>query len=361
VRLLLVLLFAVLSVPAAAGDVVEEIAAKVNGEVITKSDLERARQNLRQELLQQHGGATAQFREAYERREKELLKDLIDQSLLNQRGRDLGMSVETELIKRLDRIRQQAGLKTLDELERAVTAQGGSYEDFKANIRNGMLTQQVIGREVGSHVQIPADRIKAHYDENREKFERSEQVHIRLILLLTEGKDGAELQGVETKAQEVLEKVKAGQNFADLATEFSDGETAKTAGGDIGWFKRGQMASELEQVAFGLKRGQTSELIRTRYGLAILKVEEKHEEGVPALPVVEQEIQEILYMREIQPRVQKYLEKLRQEAYIEVKPGYTDTGPSSNVNYARLIPRELSEDELLAPLEKKRRRWYWPF
>ncbi len=361
-RLLAPVLLAVLALPARAGDVIEEIAAKVNSEVITKSELERARAALRQELQQQYQGNVLQFQAAFAEREKDLLRELIDQSLLLQRGKDMNINVETEVVKRLDRIRKDMGLATLDDLERAVNAQGGSFEDFKSSIKNNLITQQLIGREVGSRIQITQDRLKKYYEENQQKFDRPEEVRIGEILISTEGKEGTELEAAEKKAKEVLGKIRKGGNFADLAQQYSDGTTAKSAGGDIGWFRRGMMAREIEEVAFKLKKGEVSEPIRTKFGLQIIKVEDRHDAGIPPLAAVEGEIQEALYLQEIQPALRQYLTKLREEAYIEVKPGYTDSGAAANYDYARLVPKEMSEEELLAPKGKRRgRSWLPPF
>lgn len=359
-RFLLTLVLAALSLPVTAGEIVEEIAAKVNSEVITKSELERSRQALRQELQQQLANDPMQFQTAYAQREKDLLRDLIDQALIVQRGKDLNINVDTDVVKRLDRIRKEMGLNTLEDLERAVNSQGASFEDLKTNIKNELIRQQVVGREVGSRIQITQERIKTYYDENKQKLERPEEVRIREILVSTEGKEGAELQAAEKKAKEVLEKVKKGGNFADLAVQYSDGATAKTGAGDIGFFKRGMLNPEIEKIAFDLKRGQTSDIIRTKYGFEIIRVEEKHLAGIPTLADAEPDIQEALYMEDIQPAYRKYLSKLRDDAYLEVKPGYTDTGASGTESYSRLVPKDMTEDELIAPKGRRGRRSLLP-
>lgn len=354
-------LLAALSLPAVGGEIIEEIAAKVNSEVITKSELERRRMELRQELQRQYQGNPLQFQAAYAQAEKDLLRDLIDTALLLQRGKDLNISVDTEVVKRLDRTRKELGLNTLDDLEKAVNAQGGNFEDYRTGIKNQLITQQVVGREVGSHVQITQDRVKKYYDENKEKFERPEEVRVREILISTEGKEGAELAAAEKKAKEVQEKLAAkNANFAELAAQYSDGATAKTDGGDIGFFRRGMMAPEIEKVAFSLKKGQLSDMIRTKYGLLFIKVEEKHEAGIPSQSAIEPEIQEALYMQDLQPALRQYLKKLREEAYIVVKPGYVDSGGTSDENYARLVPKDVSEDELIAPKGKHGGRSWLP-
>lgn len=362
VRWILACLLVALGVPAMRGDIIEEIVAKVNAEIITRSELERSKLALRQELQQQFQGQGLQLEAAYAQREKDLLRELIDQALLLQRGRDMNLNVDIEVVRQMDAIRKQMGLNTLDDLERAAAAQGMSFEDFKTGIKNRLITQQVIGREVGSRIQVTQDRVKKFYEENKQKFERPEQVRIRGILISTEGKEGAELEAAEKLAKDVLEKIRKGGNFPELAQQHSDDSNSKPAGGDMGYFRRGMLAKEIEETAFRIRRGEVSDPIRTRYGLMIIKVEEKHAAGIPPQAEVEQEIQEAIYMQEMQPALRQYLAKLREEAYIEVKPGYVDTGASGNPDYARLIPKDISEDELIAPKDRRgRRSWLPPF
>ena len=336
---LLLCLWLAWSAPAVAGEIIEEIAAKVNGEIITKSELERA---------------------GYSGQENNLLRDLIDQLLLLQQGKELNLNVDIAVIKRLDQIRKDAGLETVKDMERAISAEGLSYEDFKVDIKNRLITQQVIGREVGSRIQITQEQMRKYYEENKQELDRPEEVLIREILIATEGKEGSELEAAEERAREVQEKVSKNGDFAKLAEEYSDGVTAKTRGGNIGYFRRGQLAKEIEEVAFRLNKGETSDLIRTKYGWLVIKVEEKHEGGIPPLTSIESQVQEALYMQQLQPELRKFLDKLREQAYIEVKSDYVDTGAPANEDYARLIPKDITEDELIAPKDRRGRRSWFP-
>ncbi len=130
-----------------ADTVVEEIIARVNNEIITRSEYVRSRDQLKQEIQQQDPSNA----DSVCRKERDVLRDLIDQQLLLQKGKDLGITGDTELIKRLDEMRKQMNLETMEELEKAAEAQGASYEEFKQNLRNQIITQRVIGQEVGSH------------------------------------------------------------------------------------------------------------------------------------------------------------------------------------------------------------------
>src|SRR5579871_5976610 len=168
---------------------VEEIIARVNNEIITRSELDKAKQTAADEVEEDCRGKCTpdQQKSEIEERQKDALKELIDQSLLVQRGKDMGLSVETDVIKRLDQIRIQNNLSSMEDLEKAVTSHGLNWEDFKDNIRKSLLTQKVRSQEVGSHVNISKEDVQKYYDEHKAEFVRPEQVALREIEVSTEG------------------------------------------------------------------------------------------------------------------------------------------------------------------------------
>ena len=329
------LLSAVLALATAAGadgTVIEDIIAQINADVITRADLQHERTQMMSELQQQAPGkAQAMFAE----REKDLLRNLIDERLLVQKGADLGINADVELVKRLDEIRKSMKLETMEDLERAAQQQGVSFEDFKQNLRNSIVTQQVIGREVGSKIQFTQDEVHKYYEEHKQEFAQAEQVRLSEILAATptaEGQQAPDPQKVEEaerKAKDLLAQIKGGASFEEVARKSSDGPTA-AQGGDIGNFQRGVLAAELETLTFGMKVGEVSEVIHTRQGFIILKVNEHPAPGVPDMKAVEPHIMEAMYYAKLQPAMRTYLTRLREEAYVDVHEGYVDTGASPN-------------------------------
>src|SRR5712692_4812540 len=246
--------------------VVEEIIARVNNEIITLSDLQRARESLEGELRQECPTCTPEQMQArIAEKEKDLLRDLVDQSPLVQRGKDMSISVEPEVVKRLDAIRQQNGIASMEDLEKKISESGVSFEDFKSNIRNGLLTQEVIRREVGSKMIIDREEIQKYYDGHKALFQRPEQVNLREIFISTEKKKDDEIPELEKKAQNLHDRLKKGEDFVELAKRFSEGTTAKS-GGELGVFGRGELAKDLEEIVFKMNRGQMTEVIRTKTG-----------------------------------------------------------------------------------------------
>ena len=129
-----------------ADDIVDEIIARVNDQIITRSDMEKAKATQLEELKQRF---PSEWQSHVAKAQADTLRDLVDQQLLLERGKDLGITGETELVKRLNQMRQQMGLASIDDLEAEAKKQGVSYEDFKEQIRISVVTQQVIGQEVG--------------------------------------------------------------------------------------------------------------------------------------------------------------------------------------------------------------------
>ena len=159
--------------------VLEEVIARVNNEVITRSDLARARTQLQTEAQQDCPKCTAQeISQKVAGEDKNVLRDLIDNSLLVQRAKDMGVSVETEVVKRLDDIRIQNNIPSMEELEQQIDKSGVSFEDFKSNIRNQLLQQEVIRHEVGSKLILDHAQVQKYYDEHKKDYETMRARHV---------------------------------------------------------------------------------------------------------------------------------------------------------------------------------------
>jgi peptidyl-prolyl cis-trans isomerase SurA len=322
---------ALLMMPCAAraqtkATVVEETIARVNNDVITMSDYQKADEQLRAEVAHDcQGCPTDKVQTEYKDQQKDLLRGLIDQSLLVQRAKDMGVSVETELIKRMDEVRKQNGLNSMEELEKAVESSGIAWEDYKTQIRNGLLTQEVMRKEVGSRINIGNDEVKKYYDEHPQEFTRPEQVELSEIFLSTEGKSPEEIAAVQKKAEDLHQRVVNGEEFGEIAKRYSEGSTAKDQSGDLGTYQRGQLSPQLEAVVFKMEKGQITDVIQTKTGFEVLKVENHYQSGLQPIGKVENEIMNKLYMQKMQPTMRDYLAQLRQESYVMVKPGYVDS------------------------------------
>src|SRR6185369_13523243 len=232
--------------------VVEEIVARVNNSIVTREDLRRSRDQMMQEVRQQSQGGDVNG--SITEREKNLLRDLIDQNLLVQKGTDLGLSVDTELVKRLDDLRKDMKAESIDDLEKIAQQQGVSFEDFKQNMKNNLMTQKVISSEVGGHIQFTREEIQKFYDDHKKEFDLPERIRLAEILIPaappSQAKDDKgnplppmdptpeQVAAAKAKADEAMAKLKAGVKWQDVAKQYSSGPTAQE-GGDLGFFKRG--------------------------------------------------------------------------------------------------------------------------
>lgn len=336
----------------AAQAVVEQIVARVNNQIISSSEYDRSKQQLKDEIKQQDPNNADR---AYPQREKDVLRDLIDQQLLLEKGKDLGITADTDLIKREDEMRKEMKLDSIEALEKEATKQGISWEDFQQNMRNQIITQKVIGQEVGSHLSISKEEEEQFYDQHKGEMERPEAVRLSEILIAPKpvnnaapagaapdpnassaaksapapADDAAALNAAEAKANDLLKQIRTGASFDEIAKKSSDGPSA-AEGGALGVFERGKLAKTLEDKTFAMKTGEVSDVIRTKEGFIILRVDEHQAAGIPPMKDVLPRIEDALYYQKLQPALRAYLTKLREEAYIKYASGYVDTGASPN-------------------------------
>lgn len=347
--------------------IVEEIIAKVNGEIILRSQLENALSELRREVEATPDATPAQKQELLARREKTILSDLIDERLLVEKGDELGVNVEADVLRQRDSIMQRANITDLEEFERWVNQQTGMpIEDLMDRMRQQFMTQAVIGQQVSSRISVSREEIQEYYDEHKDDFVRSEGVRLAEILISNESATSEEaLADLEKKAQDVHARVARGERFDEMARRFSDSEASKEKGGDIGIFRRGVLQKEIEDEVFAANPGYVTKLMPVSRGWLILKVNGRYREGLAELEEVEEEIRNILIGPRYQPAIREYLASLREDAYIEIRPGYIDVNAvegkdTSWSDPAKLAPVTTTRDELLNKKKKKKLLWLIP-
>jgi peptidyl-prolyl cis-trans isomerase SurA len=341
------------------GTPIEEILARVNDQVITTSDYERAMNEMDQEA-RQRGETMQQVSEGH----KDLLRNLIDQQLWLSKGKDLGITGETELIKQLDDIRKKYNLASLEDLEKAAQEQGYSFEDFKANIRNGIVTQEVMREEVGRRINVTPGEVERYYDTHKQEYAQPENVKLSEILVSTgapapavnevggtQPDDPAKVEAAKSKADDIEAKLHAGGDFSQLARSFSDGQTA-AQGGDLGSYRQGELSKVFEDATFGLKAGEFTQPIRTKQGWVILKVDQHTAGGAPPLKDVQDQVTNDYFMSKMEPRVREYLTQMREEGYVQItKAGYVDTGASPSE-----LKQSITYSAYTPPSPKKKRK-----
>ena len=310
----------------AKGTVIEEIVARVNNQIITLSDYKQAEQLLQGEITHDCQGCSPDKIQAeFTDQKKDILRGLIDNALLLEHAKDLGISVETDVIKELDKTRKDNNLASMEELQKAVESQGIAWEDYKTQVRNRLMTQEVISREVGGRMNFTTDEIKQFYESHKDEFNLPEEVFLGSIFLSTDGKTPEEAAAVHQKADDLHARLLKGEDFSQLATRYSE-DSAAGQGGNFGApFKRGDLSKQIEDVVFAMNKGDVTDVIQVKTGFEIFKVVNHFQAGVQPLDKVTDAIQGKLYEQKMEPAMRNYLGELREESYVMTKPGYTDT------------------------------------
>jgi peptidyl-prolyl cis-trans isomerase SurA len=346
--------------------VMEEIVAKVNGDIVTRSELERSRAQLKEEL-ERRGAKGADLTRAVQEREKDILRDRIDQLLVIQKGKELNLSVDAEVSKQIAEAQKATGVADPDKFAAIVKEQTGmALEDYKQEMKNTFLFQRVIRQEVGGKINIPRAELRKYYDEHNKEFMREDRIFLRELFISTEGKDPAGLAAAEKKAKDLIARARKGERFAELARDNSDNPATAANGGLLEPAKREDLRKEIADAVWNQPRGTITEPISLGNGFLILRVEEQHKAGLAAFEEVENEITEKLYMKVFDPKIREYLTQLRSEAFLEIKPGYEDSSPASGKNTTwsdplQLRPETVTKEEVaLEPPRRRRLLWMVP-
>ena len=344
--------------------VVEEIVAKCNGDIVTRSDLDKAQIEL-SEAYRHEGLAGAALDEKMAQESKHLLQDRIDNLLLVQKAKDLNINVDADLAKRVAAVQKQSGIADPDKFHDWVKEQSGvPFEDFRNDMKNQMLRERVIRQEVGEHISIKHEELEKYYNEHKADFVREERIFLREILVSTEGKDEAGVAAAKKKADDLVTRARRGERFPELARDNSDSITAKSFGA-LDPYKKGDLAPALESQVWDKPKGYVTDPITVGAGFLILHVEEHHKAGQAELAEVEGEVQDKLYAPRMQPMVRDYLTKLRKEAFLEIKPEYVDSGAAAGkdtswVDPAQLKPETTTKAQVASHARKKRLLWMVP-
>jgi len=358
-RYKLILAGALVSVAVMAADVtvMDEIVCKVNGDIITRSELERDRRLMEGELRSQ-GMAAARLQEAIRTATANGLRDRVDRLLLVQKGKELNLKVESDVNKQLADIQRRSQIADPEKFQQFVREQlGQSYEDYKADLTNGILTQEVIREEVLRKIQFKREELEAYYNAHKEDFQRKERVFLREILVAAQGNDDVAMDAAERKAKDLVARARKGEKFPELAVANSDALSAQQ-GGALDPYVKGELAPEIEALVWDQARGYVTDPLKRATGYLVLKVDDHQKEGLAAFEEVQTEVQDKLFEPRRDPAVRAFLTKLRTEAFLEIKPGFEDSGaaPGKDTSWsdpAELKPETVTKEEVAARPRRK--------
>ncbi len=295
-----------------AEEVVDRVVARVNDEVILLSEFNQRAAPVLGEFEQMFEGPDKEERSI--ELQMEMLDQMIDERLLLQKAREKDISVSSsEIDQGVDEIRNRFSSEM--EFQNEITRQGFTEQEFRENIRDQMMVIKLINQEVRDKIPPPTEEeAREYYEANREDMVTPERVGARHILIrITDDRPQEEAQ---EKAREVYEKVAEDPSmFSDYAEEYSEGPSAQ-AGGDLGYFARGEMVSEFEDVAFGLDVGDISEPFMTRFGYHIVRVTGREGSERRTYSEVRDRLKNMLYQMRMEEEYEKFLRDLRDEARI---------------------------------------------
>ncbi|HSR53939.1 MAG TPA: peptidyl-prolyl cis-trans isomerase [Acidobacteriota bacterium] len=304
--------------------IIDEIVAKVNSDIITKTDLEAEVNRIRIGIMGANASDPEKGKQLFDEQYPRILRNMIISRMMYQRAEELGMLAQMQqdvdaYIK--TNIMDPNGVPTIDVLKQLLQQQGTSYEDFRKGIEDQYVQSRLNNAFVYSKVTILTDEIESFYQENIEQFTEPATVELAEIVLDTEGKNASQ---VRTLAEDIVARVKAGESFEELARQYSDNSATAQRGGRSGTFTREQLSDVLAEPAFRLEAGQVTDVIETDFGFAILKVLGKTPATPKPLEEVRAQIVNFLREKKAQPYLKQFLDQLRDESYVYVAPKYQE-------------------------------------
>jgi parvulin-like peptidyl-prolyl isomerase len=291
-------------------EVVEEILAKVNEEIITRSELMEKVAPFKAELAQrlQPSELSARIKEL----ESRLLEEEIVRRLLLDRARQRGLTVPQDAIDNaVKRIMDENQISDMDRLDRTLQQMGSSLSKLQSMLREDYLTNQVIQYEVMGSVVVSESELQEYYQQHADEFQIPERVRLRQILIAGSN------EGAMLTATELRDRLRQGADFQQLASQYSDAPS-RDKGGDEGLFERGELDPALEAVAFSLAAGSVSEVIQSKNGYHILYIIDRTGGGKRSFEDAKLDIQRKVQEQKIGKARREYVDKLKRENYVEI-------------------------------------------
>jgi peptidyl-prolyl cis-trans isomerase SurA len=294
---------------------VDRIIAKVDETIITQSELEERTYVKIMALRKENVRPMPSQKEVM----YDELKRMIDEKLLLGAGRKSGLEVtEANVTKAIDDIKASNGLQE-GQLEKMLEAESKSLDEYKQKIHDQIMISKVISFEVRKRVVVNDEEIEKYYNEHLKDYWISEKLQLRHILfLMNDSLLEEDKRTKKRKAREALRKIRMGEDFVAVARKYSEDISAST-GGDLGEIERGKMVPEFEKAAFLLKEGEVSSLVKTPYGLHIIKVDKIIPGQTLPLDRVKDQIRNQFLDQKMNEAYKEYLAELKQNAFVENK------------------------------------------
>ena len=319
-----------LMLTAAAGstlgaDIIEQILVRVNGEIITKSDLEQrqiAALRQRQEVPSLRGDDAA-LAKLLSEVTPQVIVDAVDELLLTQRGKELGYAMGDDQFKSIvDNIRKENKIESDEQFAQALQQEGMTLLDLRRQLEKQMLVSRVQQTEVSSKISVTDEEVAAYYDQYKVEFATTPQVTLREILVTVAGTEGsvnvAADEAARDKAEDIHKRLLAGEPFPRLAADLSDA-ASKANGGLLGEIPWEDVSPELQKDLTAMKPGDVTRVLRTPRGYQILKMDARTDGTLKPLADAREAVSEKVFEGKRKGEFRKYLVKLRAQGIIEWK------------------------------------------
>ncbi len=309
--LILTLLLSAVS-PDYSQEVIEEIVAIVNDEIITLSEIRTEYEKNRQVLRAQYQGEELNSR--LELLRKGLLDQMVTAILLLQEAAKLRIDVEEQMKMFIDNIKKENNINSDEEFFRILRQQGTDYEEWQGVLKENMLKEAVIVSEVQRNIVIDEAEIVSYHKLHPEEFTELPEFTLKAISFSS---DSGNEEEIEAKKREINAKIEAGEDFGALASEQADGPE-KEKNGDLGSFKKGELAKELEEPVENLKQGEVTPWIQFRNGWYLLKLVEKKEARLQPFDEVRGNIENKIFSEIAQVKFEGFMKELKAKSYIKI-------------------------------------------
>jgi peptidyl-prolyl cis-trans isomerase SurA len=296
-----------------AQEVVEEIVAVVNDDIITMSDF-MGQFQMAVAQLQAAQLSQDDYNKQLEGLKKEFLNVMITEMILLQKAHEIGLNVNEQVKAMVEKIKSDNNMASDADLRRAVESQGMPYEIWLKQYEEGMMRQGVLYSEVERSIVLDDSEVVQYYKKNPAEFTVPTEYKLSAIYLATEGRTA---EACEALKAQVDAKLKGGAAFADTAAELSD-PPMKDAKGDLGTFKEGELDLALETPVQRLKAGETSPWINTKNGWYLLQLTEKKDSYLRPFDDARKEVEEKIFAEKRAVKGEEYVKTLRDRSYVKI-------------------------------------------
>jgi peptidyl-prolyl cis-trans isomerase SurA len=297
--------------------VVDRVSAVVNEAIILESEVVQRAAPLLAEITS--FDAQERARE-WRQIQRKVVDQMVDEELIIEAADEAKLEVtDDEVQKAIDEIKRQNRL-TDKQLEAALAQQGTSLRSYRKDVKRQILRLRAVSTLVRPRVQVSDDQVRSRYEKISGQSSVVTEVHLRHILLaLPERPNQAQVDAARRRAGELVDRARGGEDFATLARETSQDQATRAEGGDLGWYKRGELPTDWEEIVFAMDTGETRGPVQGPRGLHVFQLVDNKKDTVRPFDEVKETLREQLFQEDMEKQTKVWLQELRKKAHVEVK------------------------------------------